>query len=142
MTDNLCNHRLVANDGRILCTRIAGADQEVWPDLCDQCPARAVGCACLRFTLVRAGSEAILVRQAGGRSYLLEAEPESLRFQRAACAAHGQPITSPASCQGCRPAESNRPALARANVIPFPASRPASRPVPRPAAARQRRALA
>jgi hypothetical protein len=140
MTANPCTHRFVTNDGRILCTRIAGADQEVWPDLCDRCPARAIGCACLRFTLARAGSGAILVRQAGGRSYLLEPEPDALQFQRAACAAYGQPITSPASCQGCR---SVHAAAARATVIPFPATRSADAVPPGALpATRQRRALA
>ncbi len=140
MTASPCTHRLVAADGRILCTRIAGADQEVWPDLCERCPARAIACACLRFTLVRAGGGAIMVRHAGGRSYLLEPEPDGLHFQRAACAAFGRPIDSPVSCQGCRSAH---PAATRATIIPFPATQSADAVSPGPqAATRQRRALA
>lgn len=140
MTASPCTHRLVAADGRILCTRIAGADQEVWPDLCERCPARAIACACLRFTLVRAGGGAIMVRHAGGRSYLLEPEPDDLHFQRAACAAFGRPIDSPVSCQGCRSAH---PVAARAQVIPFPVTRSAdAAPLRAPVAFRQRRALA
>ena len=124
-----CPHREVSGDGRILCGRLAGADREVTLDLCGACPARAIACSCLRFTLQKRPGGAILVRQLGGHSYWLEGEPGAPSFQRAACAARAVPIASPDDCRGCalRPhapqaisAPPSGTRRAASKVIPFP----------------------
>ena len=124
-----CPDREVSDDGRILCGRLSGTDREVTRELCSGCPARAIACSCLRFTLQKRPGGAILVRQLGGRSYWLEGEPGALSFQRAACVTLAVPIASTEDCRSCnvRPpaplaARSAPPAIRHASprVIPFP----------------------
>ena len=117
-----CLHRQVTGDGRILCGQMAGADREVTLDLCHACPARAISCSCLRFTLQKRPGGAILVRQRGGESYLLEGEHTAPTFRHAACAARAVPITSADDCRGCvlRPAPGAAAHRTSSRVIPFP----------------------
>ena len=131
-TDNgLCEHRSVAADGRIVCAKIAVGDNEVSPNLCRECPAKAVACHSLRFALQKSSPSAIVVRYAGGRTEVWNDEAPSISFLRAACEARVAPITSPKECAACslRPATLPQPqarekvALRKpreGKVVPFP----------------------
>lgn len=99
--NGLCEHRSVAADGRIVCTKIALGDNEVSPNLCRDCPAKTINCHHLRFSLRKSSPSAIVVRYAGGRSEVWNDEPPSISFFRAACAAKVSPITSTKECAAC-----------------------------------------
>ncbi len=97
----ICSHRSVAKDGRIVCDIISVGDNEVSASLCHDCPARAIGCEHLRFTLQKLASSPITVRYATGRVEILDDHPSRVAFLRAACAEKVAPVNSPRECAGC-----------------------------------------
>jgi hypothetical protein len=124
-----CRHRTVIADGRIVCSKIAQGDNEVSPDVCRTCPASAVGCVHLRFSLRQTSPSPLIVRY-NGRTEIWDDEPPRICFERAACAARVMPIDSARQCRMCSlrqpdqvPAEASALPLARASglgkVVPF-----------------------
>jgi len=99
--NGLCEHRSVAADGRIVCAKITLGDNEVSPNLCRDCPAKAITCDHLRFSLQKSSPSAIVVRYAGGRTEVWNDEPPSVSFLRAACATRVAPISNPKECAAC-----------------------------------------
>jgi hypothetical protein len=95
-----CEHRTVSRDGRIVCKKIVEGQAEVSPNDCRQCPARAVNCQHLRFSL-RLSSPSPLVVRFNGRTELWDDGPAELCFDRAACAERVMPIRSPQACAEC-----------------------------------------
>ena len=128
-----CPHRTVAKDGRIICSRIVEGDNEVSPNVCRDCPFKAVNCSHLRFTLRQISPSPLIVR-CNGRTEIWDDGPSEIRFERAACAARVLPIHDPRSCAGCtlhKPlqapakAPSRRQAAAvMGKVVAFPSHEP------------------
>ena len=125
-----CAHRSVSKDGRVICTMIQmGDDNEVTPTLCRECPARAIACDHLRFSLQKIASRPITVRYATGRVEILDDQPPRIGFLRAACEEQVLPIHSPSECAQCRmhnapvtpfvPTPAVTP-LHEGKIIPFP----------------------
>ncbi|MGD2206857.1 MAG: hypothetical protein PVH17_08770 [Anaerolineae bacterium] len=121
----LCEHRTVSKEGRIVCRKIVEGEGEVSPNVCRACPARAVNCAQLRFSLRQSTPSPLIVRF-NGRTEVWDDGPPELHFERAACAARVVPIEHPRACAGCAlrepvraPAEQQVPAGA-GKVVPFP----------------------
>lgn len=124
-----CPHGNVAEDGRIVCKMILSGDNEVSPNLCRECPARAIACDQLRFSLQKIVSRPITVRYATGRVEVLDDQPPRLVFQRAACAEQVVPVDSPLQCAACelRSRHTAQPATlparmpaGKGKIIPFP----------------------
>jgi hypothetical protein len=121
-----CEHRAVSRDGRIVCKKIVEGQAEVSPNICRQCPFRAVNCQHLRFSL-RLSSPSPLVVRFNGRTELWDDGPAELRFDRAACAARVMPIHSPQACAECALRQAACPEAAPAaevgsgRVVAFPA---------------------
>jgi hypothetical protein len=99
-TLSACEHRKVSKDGRIVCAQIVEGDNEVSPNICRDCPFKAVNCAHLRFTLRQTESTRLVVRY-NGRTEIWNDDPPELYFERAACAAKVVPIYEPRSCARC-----------------------------------------
>lgn len=101
-TQNLstCDHRAVSKDGRIICGKIVDGENEVSPNVCRECPFRAVDCSHLRFTLRMEAASPLVVRY-NGRVEVWDDGPAQLAFERAACSSRVVPIYEPRSCQGC-----------------------------------------
>jgi len=128
-----CTHRTVAKDGRIVCARIIEGDSEVSPNVCRECPFKAVNCSHLRFSLRQTSPSPLIVRY-NGRTEIWDDGPSELAFERAACAARVIPIYEPMSCSGCSmhcpvqvtPKDSGlRPsAPAMGKVVAFPGHEP------------------
>jgi hypothetical protein len=124
-----CEHRTVAKDGRIVCSKIIEGDNEVSPNVCRSCPFRAVDCAHLRFSLCQVSTSPLIVRY-NGRTEVWGDESPDLRFERAACTARVMPIHEPRSCEGCLLRQAVHPAVERpkrkrkvagaGKVVPFP----------------------
>jgi hypothetical protein len=119
-----CEHRAVSRDGRIVCKKIVEGQAEVSPNVCRQCPARAVNCQHLRFSL-RISSPSPLVVRYNGRAELWDDGPAELCFDRAACAERVMPIHSPQACAECalRQAawcEAPSPGAGSGRVVAFP----------------------
>lgn len=125
-----CEHRTVSKDGRIICQKIVDGDPEVSPNVCRDCPYRAVDCSHLRFSL-RLSSPSPLVVRFNGRTEVWDDGPARLTFERAACAERVMPIHGIRACAECplrQPlrdiaAESpaSRPAASSGKVVSFPA---------------------
>jgi len=124
-----CLHRGVAQDGRIVCKAITSGDNEVSPNLCRECPVKAIACDHLRFSLQKVASRPIMVRYATGRTEILDDQPPRIAFLRAACAEKATPVNSPVECARCALHSQNaaRPiaapaavAVGEGKVIPFP----------------------
>ncbi len=95
-----CQHRTVAKDGRIVCSRIVEGEREVSPNVCRDCPFKAVNCSHLRFSLRQTSPSPLIVRY-NGRTEIWDDGPCSLSFEKAACAAKVMPILDPRSCAEC-----------------------------------------
>ncbi|MGD8627408.1 MAG: hypothetical protein PVF47_16085 [Anaerolineae bacterium] len=104
-----CEHRTVSKDGRILCKKIVEGDNEVSPNVCRDCPMRAVNCEHLRFSL-RLSSPSPLTVRFNGRTEIWDDGPPALAFERAACAARVVPIHGPRACAGCTLRQEHLPA--------------------------------
>lgn len=124
-----CPHGSVAEDGRIVCKMILSGDNEVSPNLCRECPARAIACDHLRFSLQKTVSRPITVRYATGRVEVLDDQPPRIVFLRAACGEQVIPVHSPLECAACELRSGHvaqpvtRPAPVSAvsgKIIPFP----------------------
>ena len=96
----ICSFARVADDGRILCTKIAQGDNEVSPAFCLTCPARQCKCDHLRFSLVKVTSSPITFR-CNSYTEVWNDEPPRVAFLRAACAARVAPLASPQECLNC-----------------------------------------
>ncbi len=96
-----CQHRGVSEDGKIVCRKIARGDQEVSLALCEACPAAGCNCGQLRFSLEKESESTVVIRYGNGRSEVLEARPEALRFLKAACATLLRPIDTAFDCATC-----------------------------------------
>jgi hypothetical protein len=126
--NGLCPHRSVAEDGRVICTKIIQGDNEVSPNLCRDCPAKMVSCDHLRFSLQKSSPSPIVVRYNGGHTEVWDNDPPSISFCRAACAIKVMPINSPKECAGCalrlaaqpQPVRRKRKVSGRGKVVPFP----------------------
>jgi hypothetical protein len=95
-----CEHRKVSKDGRIVCAQIVEGDNEVSPNVCRDCPFKAVNCSHLRFTLRQTLPNRLIVRY-NGRTEIWDDDPPELHFERAACTAKVTPVYEPRSCAGC-----------------------------------------
>ena len=124
-----CEHRKVSKDGRIICAQIVEGDNEVSPNVCRDCPFKAVDCGHLRFSLRQTEPSRLIVRY-NGRTEIWDDDPPELRFERAACTAKVMPIYEPRSCAGCalrqplqapveRP-ERRRRVAGAGKAVPFP----------------------
>ena len=128
-----CEHRTVAKDGRIICSRIVEGECEVSPNVCRDCPFKEVNCSHLRFSLRQTSASPLVVRY-NGRTEIWDDGPCSLSFERAACAAKVMPVYEPRSCAGCAlhqpiQAPAQAPALRRdaatvGKVVAFPLHEP------------------
>ena len=126
-----CQYRSVSDDGRIACHKIVTGDNEVSPQICYHCPARACNCQHLRFSLDKVALTPITVRWPSGRVEVWDSQPPRVSFLRSACATRTTPITSPADCQTCsmrlgwsveipeQPAVRQVPLALGDNVLPF-----------------------
>jgi hypothetical protein len=123
-----CEHRTVSKDGRIVCAKIVEGENTVSPDLCRDCPFKAVNCSHLRFALRQVTPKPLTVR-CNGREEVWDDDPAEIRFEQAACLARVAPIEHPRACIGCvlrRPVEApvERPRRRRVagagKVVPFP----------------------
>jgi hypothetical protein len=130
LTNQVCQYRSVARDGRVICTKIAEGDNEVSPNLCRDCPARQIGCDKLRFSLRKSSPTPIVVRYGNGHSEVWNDQPPKIAFLRAACAAKIAPISDPRQCAACALRTAGEPVLEEirlprkvaggGKVIPFP----------------------
>lgn len=125
-----CAHRTVAKEGRIVCARIVEGDNAVTPDVCRDCPVKAVNCSHLSFSLRQVSPTPLVVRF-NGRTEVWDDDPPHVCFERAACAARVLPIENSRTCIGCTlrhpvdsfselPAPRRRRAAVAAKVVPFP----------------------
>ena len=132
-----CEHRTAAKDGRIICSKVTEGDNEVSPNLCRECPFRAVNCSHLRFSLRQTSPSPLIVRF-NGRTEIWDDGPNELSFEHAACAAKVIPIYGPRSCAGCtlrqpvqapaqKQAQARKPA-AIGRVVAFPSHEPVAVP--------------
>lgn len=96
-----CPHRSVAKDGQIICKTVLTDDNEVSPSICRECPAKAIACDHLRFSLQKITSRPITVRYATGRVEVLDDQPPLVAFRRAACEMKVMPVNSPLECACC-----------------------------------------
>jgi hypothetical protein len=125
----LCEHRTVSAEGRIICKKIVEGEAEVSPNVCRECPFKAVDCRHLRFSLRHVSPSPLIVRF-NGREEVWNNGPPELRFEQAACAERVIPIYGSQACVECplrEPVFVTQPqALAEAvppgsaRVVPFP----------------------
>ena len=128
-----CEHRAVSKDGCIVCQRIVEGDNEVSPNVCRDCPFKAVNCAHLKFSLRQSTPSPLIVRY-NGRTEIWDDDPPELRFERAACTAKVMPVHGPRACAECtlrKPIQApvERPVRRRkvagaGKVVPFPGREP------------------
>lgn len=97
---SICENRTVSKDGRIVCSKIVEGDNEVSPNVCRECPFRAVDCSHLRFSLSLKAASPLIVRY-NGRTEVWDDGPAQLSFERAACGVKVMPVYEPRSCAGC-----------------------------------------
>jgi hypothetical protein len=126
-----CPHCAVKEDGCITCQKIAGADTEVSPAICQKGPARACDCAFLRFTLSKIILTPVTVHWADGRVEVWDSQPPRVSFLRSACALKKAPLASSLDCLGCAsqqspatmtptaPADPQVPLPPKDNALPF-----------------------
>jgi hypothetical protein len=120
----------VSKDGRIICAKIVEGEHAVSPDICHDCPVKAINCAHLSFSLRQTESSRLIVRF-NGRTEIWDDDPPEILFDRAACTARVVPVDGPRTCAGCtlrkpidasaeRPAPRQRRAASVGKVVPFP----------------------
>lgn len=95
-----CEHRTVSKDGRIVCAKIAQGDNTVTAEVCRACPARAVNCSHLRFSLSHFAHVPLVVRFNGRMEIWSDDAPE-LHFCHAACAERIAPVLQARACAAC-----------------------------------------
>lgn len=130
-----CDHRAVSKDGRIICRKIVEGDNAISPSRCLVCPAAAINCSHLRFSLHQTSPSPLIVRF-NGRTEVWGDDPPELQLARAACAEQVIPIDTPLRCASCAlrlpvhapAARAAQPAPRRAarggKVVPFPRPEP------------------
>lgn len=124
-----CCYRRAEEDGRIICEKIIQGDNEVSPNVCRTCPAMAINCGHLRFSLQKISPNTILVRYGNGRTEIWNDEPPRIEFVRGACATKVMPIEGPRQCVGCtlrcptvvEQVERQKVPQVAPQIIPFPA---------------------
>ncbi len=118
-----CEYRKVSDDGRITCSKIVLGDNQVSPNLCRDCPAKACNCEHLRFSLQKPSLSRIIVRWGNGHTEVWDDQPPAISFRHSACQAKTTPISSPRDCMGCvlrkgiLPQEEIQPAVQEAIVL-------------------------
>ena len=131
-----CPQRGVADDGRVVCTKINRGDNEVSPTLCAACPAAQINCQHLRFTLEKSLASSIVVHYGNGKSEVWDDRPPAVHFNRAACLARVVPIVSSKDCAaGCALYQA---AVSQAEEMPVSVPLP-GKVIPFPAALAARR---
>ena len=98
---DVCEHRTVSKDGRIVCAKIVEGENSVSREVCRGCPVRAVNCEHLRFSLRQAAGSPLVVRY-NGRTEVWDEESAGVRFERAACAVQVKVVEHARLCAGCR----------------------------------------
>jgi hypothetical protein len=101
MQKHTCEYRKVSDDGRIICSKIVLGDNQVSPNLCRDCPAKACNCEHLRFSLQKPSRSPIIVRWGNGHTEIWDDQPAAVSFLHSACEAKAIPIFSPRDCIGC-----------------------------------------
>ncbi len=101
-----CRFAVVADDGRVICSKCAGPDNGVSPLHCLACPARQINCQQLRFSLVKQTRPALMVN---GHRERWSPDSKVVSFQHAGCAFYGVP-TNLGTCMRC-PLRSKNEAL-------------------------------
>jgi hypothetical protein len=96
-----CEYRKVSDDGRIICSKIVLGDNQVSPNLCRDCPAKACNCEHLRFSLQKPSLSPIIVRWGNGHTEIWDDQPAAVSFLHSACEAKAIPIFSPGDCICC-----------------------------------------
>jgi len=96
-----CEYRKVSDDGRIICSKIVLGDNQVSPNLCRDCPAKACNCEHLRFSLQKPSLSPIIVRWGNGHTEIWNDQPAAVSFLHSACEAKTIAILSPRDCIGC-----------------------------------------
>jgi len=125
-----CDHRAVSKNGRIICAKIVEGDNAVSPGICQACPAKAINCGHLRFSLCQTSPSPLTVRF-NGRTEVWDDDPPEVLLQAAACAAKVMPVKHSRACLGCalrkpvdapvqQPVPRKRQAAGGGNVVSFP----------------------
>ncbi len=120
MQASVCEHRQVSEDGRITCAKIVLGDNQVSPDLCGDCPARARNCQHLRFSLQKHSLTPITVRWGNGHVETWDDISPSVSFVQAACHVRTIAVSSPRDCLSCQLREALHPEM----ELPTPALEP------------------
>jgi hypothetical protein len=114
-----CEHRTVAKDGRIVCSKIVQGKAEVSPNTCRICPFKAIDCAHLRFSLEQTDPRLTVARY-NGQTVAWNDDPPEIHLGRAICAARGMSIAHPRQCAGCtlrQPAADSTPRPTQQRVV-------------------------
>ena len=131
MREYTCEHRRVADDGRITCAKIVLGDDQVSASSCGQCPAQTCHCQHLRFSLQKTSCSPITVRWANGHIEIWDDQPPLVSFLHSACALKIVAVSSPEDCLRCYLRQAWHPEkqiqfgtrqavpLARDNLIPL-----------------------
>ncbi len=109
MQASVCEHRQASEDGRITCAKIVLGDNQVSPDLCSGCPARARNCQHLRFSLQKHSFTPITVRWGNGHVERWDDVSPSVSFVQAACHVRTIAVSSPRDCLSCQLREALHP---------------------------------
>lgn len=96
-----CPFRTAQLDGQLTCSKISGSDREVTADICAACPAAQIGCAHLRFSLVKNAPSPLLIRWGNGKQEVLEADAPRVELARGACGEQVMPVHGPSACAAC-----------------------------------------
>jgi len=109
MREHTCEHRRVADDGRITCAKIVLGEDQVCASSCGQCPAQTCDCQHLRFSLQKTSCSPITVRWANGRVETWDDVSPTVSFVQAACHVRTIAVSSPRDCRACQLREALRP---------------------------------
>ncbi|MCW5850757.1 MAG: hypothetical protein KIT87_11840 [Anaerolineae bacterium] len=96
-----CPYRTAQLDGQLTCAKIGGPDREVTPEICAACPAAQIGCAHLRFSLVKNAPSPLLIRWGNGKQEVLAADAPRVELARGACGEQVMPVHGPSACAAC-----------------------------------------
>jgi len=109
MREHTCEHRRVADDGRITCAKIVLGEDQVCASSCGQCPAQTCDCQHLRFSLQKTSCSPITVRWANGHIEIWDDQPPLVSFLHSACALKIVAVSSAEDCLACQLREALRP---------------------------------
>lgn len=92
-----CRFAIVAEDGRIVCSKCNAPENGISPLHCVACPARQVNCQWLRFSLVKQTRPSLTIN---GRKERWSPDSKVVTFQYASCAFYGVPVNL-GTCMRC-----------------------------------------